>query len=161
MSKLCRYMILIVAVMFVFVPYVYADENTSNSTSSENSSNYAEFMQTGKYKSCGGSGNSALVKNIPEIIPSITKMVYNALMIVTPTILVVMGSIDLFRGIMSSKEDEIKKGRDSFLRRLIASVIVFLVVLGVKLIVGLVAGSSSNSTKIIDCINCFVSNECS
>lgn len=169
MNRFFKYVVLLIIMVFISVPCVCAIDpdlasnttNKSNTTSSENRTANADFMETGKYKSCGGSGNSALIKNIPEIIPSITKMVYNALMIVTPTILVIMGSIDLFRGIMSSKEDEIKKGRDAFLRRLIASVVVFLVVLGVKLIVGLVAGTSSNSTKIISCINCFVSNDCS
>lgn len=147
MSKFFKLFVIVITLFCISVPCVYADGN-------------ADFMETGKYVSCGGEGDLALVKNIPSKIPGITKMVYNAFMIVTPTILVIMGSIDLFRGIMSSKEDEIKKGRDTFLRRLIASVIVFLIVLGVKLIVGLVAGSSDNSTKIIGCINCFVSGSC-
>lgn len=161
MNKYFKLFIIVLVVLCVSIPNVYADDSNSNSNSNciQKSDANADFMETGKYVKCGGSSGT-LINNIPSKIPSITKMVYNAFMIVTPTILVVMGSIDLFRGITSSKEDEIKKGRDTFVRRLVASVIVFLIVLGVKLFVGLIAGSSDNSNRIIGCINCFVSGEC-
>lgn len=157
MSRFFKLFIIVITLFCISIPCVSAvDSNDSNGSNTAN----ADFMVTGHYTSCGGVGDSALVKKIPVKIPGITKMVYNAFMIVTPTILVIMGSIDLFRGITSSKEDEIKKGRDTFLRRLIAAVIVFLIVLSAKLLVSLIAGSSDNSARIIECINCFVSNEC-
>lgn len=171
MNRLFKIFIVVITLSCIFIPCVSAIDpdlangtNTSNAKSNSSSTQTreanADFMETGRYTSCGGVGDSALIKKIPVKIPGITKMVYNAFMIVTPTILVIMGSIDLFRGITSSKEDEIKKGRDTFLRRLIAAVIVFLIVLGVKLLVSLIAGSSDNSARIIECINCFVSNTC-
>lgn len=154
MSRFFKLFIIVITLFCISIPCVSAVESNGSNTAN------ADFMVTGQYTSCGGAGESALVKKIPVKIPGITKMVYNAFMIVTPTILVIMGSIDLFRGITSSKEDEIKKGRDTFLRRLIAAVIVFLIVLSAKLLVSLIAGSSDNSARIIECINCFVSNEC-
>jgi len=162
MNKIFKVLIITILLLCFVAPNVYAEENSnSNSKCSRGSDANADFMETGTYVYCGGNDGSVLITNIPYKIPKITKMIYNAFMIVTPTILVVMGTIDLFRGITSSKEDELKKGRDTFVRRLIASVIVFLVVLGVKFIIGLIAGSSDNSNRIVGCIDCFVSNNCS
>ena len=69
-----------------------------------------------------------------------------------------MGSIDLFKGIISSKEEEIKKGQQAFIKRLIIAAIIFFVVVVVKFIVGIIAEGATNN--IISCIDCFISNNC-
>lgn len=170
MKRLSKLLILIFLLAFITLPNVYAVEesNTSSSnatteeatTSSKTKKNDTEFMKVDKYVSCGGSSSDGLIKNIPSIVPRISSSLYNAVMIITPVILIIMGTIDLLRGIMSSKEDEMKKGRESFLKRLIASVVVFLIVVVVKVLVSALAGTGANSTKIVGCINCFISNDC-
>lgn len=163
MKKLSKLFILIFLLVFIALPNVYADEksNTSSSnTTTEARKNDTTFMKVDKYVSCGGNSSNGLIKNIPSIVPKISSSLYNAVMVITPVLLIVMGTIDLLRGVMSAKEDEMKKGRDSFLKRLIASLVVFLVVLVVKLLVSALAGTGANSTKIVGCINCFVSNDC-
>lgn len=102
--------------------------------------------------SCGN------VTNIPQKIPEITSDIVNILMIAVPIILVIMGGFDLVNSIMSQKDDEIKKGRQKFVKRLIAGSVVFFVVVVVKLIVSVIADSSS--TNIVECIDCFISNKC-
>ena len=57
------------------------------------------------------------------------------------------------------KEDEIKKGQQTFVKRLIAAVIVFLVVFIVELAIGLVAPKGDND-NIWGCFDCLVNNEC-
>lgn len=48
--------------------------------------------------------------------------------IAVPIVLVVLGMIDLGKGVVAGKEDEIKKGQSTFIKRLIAGVIVFFMV---------------------------------
>lgn len=136
-----------------------ATSNSSNSSTTSNKKPNADFMIVDNYVSCGGSGSSALVKNIPSILPKITSSIYNTVMVVVPVALILLGIVDLVKGIMSQKEDEIKKGRDSLIKRLITGVIVFLIVMLVKLFVNIINGGN-DSSKIIGCIDCFVSNDC-
>lgn len=158
---------IICLIVCLFTNDVYAASNsnsntTSNSSNSSTTSNKkpnADFMVVDHYVSCGGSGSSALVKNIPSILPKITSSIYNTVMVVVPVALILLGIVDLVKGIMSQKEDEIKKGRDSLIKRLITGVIVFLIVMLVKLFVNIINGGN-DSSKIIGCIDCFVSNDC-
>ena len=153
-------------ITLLFTNNVYAASNSnSNPTSSStpsatsNKKPNADFTVVDNYVSCGGNGSSALVKNIPSIIPKITSSIYNTVMVVVPVALILLGIVDLVKGIMSQKEDEIKKGRESLVKRLITGVIVFLIVMLVKLFVNIINGGN-DSSKIIGCIDCFVSNEC-
>ena len=45
--------------------------------------------------------------------------------IIIPIILVIMGSIDLAKAVMAQKDDEIKKGYQSLMKRVIVAVIIF------------------------------------
>lgn len=100
------------------------------------------------------------VTKIPAKIPELTSDFVNILMVAVPVILIIMGSIDLVKGIMSAKDDEIKKGRQIFVKRLIAGAMVFFIVVAVKLIVSVVSNNSNNNTHIVECIDCFISNKC-
>lgn len=137
----------------------YKPSSNSKSNSDDDEDQNADFMVVTKYKKCGGSGNE-LITNIPSIVPRITSSFYNAIMVLVPVILIIMGTIDLVKGIMSQKEDEMKKGRETFVKRLVGSVIIFLIVLIVKFFVGAVARDNGNRMRIVDCIDCFVSNSC-
>lgn len=104
-----------------------------------------------------GSGEGKIT-DIPAKIPELTSMMFNIVQIAVPIILVIMGSIDLFKGITSGKEDEMKKGRQMFIKRLVVGVIIFLVVVIVKLIISVVA--DTGVANMVDCIDCFISNDC-
>ena len=101
--------------------------------------------------SCGN------VTDIPRKIPELTSMVITMIQIAVPVILVVMGSMDLFKGVTAQKEDEIKKGQQLFIKRLIVAGIIFFVVVIAKLVISIVAESSSSN--IIDCIDCFTDSK--
>ena len=78
--------------------------------------------------------------------------------IAVPIVLVIMGMLDLFKAITAQKEDEIKKGQQMFIKRLIVAVVIFFIVVIVKLLVSVIADSISNN-NIVECIDCFLSDE--
>lgn len=104
--------------------------------------------------SCG----TGTIDNIPEIIPKVVSAAYTIVQVAVPVVLVIMGSLDLFKGISAQKEDEIKKGQQMFIKRMISAALVFFVFVIVKVLISFVADSSSNS--IMDCAQCFIENEC-
>ena len=88
------------------------------------------------------------------MLPSVVSTIINILKVVIPIILVIFGMIDLLKAVIASKEDEIKKAQMTFVKRLIAAVIVFFIVMIVQLVVRFVAGDSTDS--VMGCFNCFV-----
>lgn len=98
---------------------------------------------------CGGSG-LVFDGNLPKITSTIVLVIE----IVVPIILVIFGMLDLGKAVIAQKEDDIKKGQQTFIKRLIAAIIVFLVVFVVKLVIGLVVSDNKNS--ITGCMNCFL-----
>lgn len=74
--------------------------------------------------------NSDLVTFIHNIIILIK--------IAVPIVLVIFGMIDLGKGVVAGKEDEIKKGQNTFIKRLIAGVIVFFMVTVSQLVITLI-----------------------
>ena len=63
--------------------------------------------------------------------------------IATTVLLVIFGMLDLAKSVIASKEDEIKKGQQVFIKRCIAAVIVFFVFSIVQLLTGLIANEDS------------------
>lgn len=75
-----------------------------------------------------------------------------------PIILIVLGTIDLGKAVIASKEEEIKKAQQMFIKRLIYAVAVFFVVTIVSLVFGLFSETKdSNLTNVanswLDCWN--------
>ena len=108
--------------------------------------------------SCGGN----LIEKIPSALPKVVSLIYNILQAAVPILLVVMGSIDLTKGISAGKEEDMKKGRQLFIKRLIAGVLVFLVFIVVKFFISLVADdkdSDNKAVRIMQCTECFINND--
>ena len=76
--------------------------------------------------------------------------------IVVPILLIIFGMLDLGKAVVASKEDEIKKGQQTFIKRVITAVIVFFVIQIVQLVVNFVSASDKN---ISNCFNCFVNGK--
>lgn len=72
--------------------------------------------------------------------------------IAVPVLLVVFGMMDLFKSIIAQKEDEIKKGQQIFIKRLITAAIVFFTIAIVKLLISFASGDEG----IMTCANCFL-----
>lgn len=99
-------------------------------------------------------GCSGLGIDIDKRIPDAVHIVILVIQIAIPVLLVIFGSIDFLKAVIAQKEDEIKKGTQTFIRRLITAAIVFFIVAFVKLIVSFAAGD--DSADIINCANCFL-----
>ena len=98
-----------------------------------------------------GSGNG-----IPSKIAYIISLAVKLIQIAVPILLIVWGMLDLGKAVMAQKEDEIKKGQSTFIKRLVAAAIVFFVVVIVKLLVSLVA-DTGESQSISNCIDSILS----
>ena len=64
---------------------------------------------------------------IDDSIPNVVSVIIKVIQIAVPVLLVVLGSMDLIKGITSQKEDEIKKAQSGFIKKLIVAILVFLV----------------------------------
>ncbi len=74
---------------------------------------------------------------------AIVRLVMNVICIAVPIVMIVLGSIDLFKAVTSSKEEEIKKKQQTLIKRVIAGVLVFLVPTIVSLLMNLL-GTGNN-----------------
>lgn len=88
-------------------------------------------------------------------IANVVHTIILVIQIAVPVVLVIMGMLDLFKGITAQKEDEIKKGQQIFIKRLITAAIIFFIIAIVKIIVTFAAGPDDGA-NIISCANCFL-----
>ena len=99
-----------------------------------------------------------LLDGIPSRIPKLTSEIFLMIEIAVPVLLVIMGTIDLFKGVTADKEDEMVKGRKLFIKRLITGALVFFVIAITKFALSIF--DEKNSARIMNCVNCFINNEC-
>ena len=112
----------------------------------------ADFDLQGLY-TCGELGF-----DFSGTFPYLVHTAITIIKIVVPILLIIFGMLDLGKSVVASKEDEIKKGQQTFIKRVIAAVIVFFVVQVVQLIVTFVSNKDPN---ISSCFNCFVNGNIS
>lgn len=102
-----------------------------------------EFQYT-----CGNLGTT-----FAGTFPYITHIIVQIIKIAIPILLIIFGMLDLGKAVVASKEDEIKKGQQTFVKRLVAAIIVFFVTTVVGIVVKFVA---SKDATIPNCMNCFI-----
>ena len=86
--------------------------------------------------------------DVPYVAAQITTTVINILKIVTPIIIIIFGMIDLVKAVVAQKEDDIKKGSSTFLKRVLLGAFVFLVfVIAVKITTNSNSLSTTNTWK--------------
>lgn len=99
---------------------------------------------------CGGIDNFVFSGMFPYVVSTVVMIIK----IVVPILLIVFGMLDLAKAVIASKEDEIKKSQTTFIKRLIAAVIVFFIVSLVQVVIRFVAGNAEED--VMGCFNCFV-----
>jgi len=85
--------------------------------------------------------------SIADILSFVSNIIL-MLQIAIPIILIVMGTIDLGKAVMASKDDEIKKAQMTLVKRAIAAVMVFFVIALVKMLLQLLPGTEGVMTCI-------------
>ena len=101
---------------------------------------------------CGALGSDVA---IDTKIVDVVHVIILAIQIFVPIVLVIFGMLDLAKAVMGQKEDEIKKGQQTFIKRIIAAAIVFFVITIVKMVLSFLAGGTENGS-IYQCVNCFI-----
>ena len=129
--------------------------NDSNCGIKKNNSNTGSVKNYDKNNvvSCG----DGLLTDIPSMIPKTIHVIYLIIQIIVPILLVVFGSLDFLKSVSAPKDDEIKKGRQVFVKRVIAAVLVFFVFAIVKIVVSFAA--DGDKSRILDCASCIINND--
>ena len=147
MKKIFIVLILIVS-LFSFNFNVYATDNGSL----DNVETMEQMEENTNYKNFND--QDIVCNNDVHLSHSLLNISYYTILvfqIAAPIMIVIFGMFDLARGMMSQKDDEMKKGQATFIKRLVAGIMLFLVITIVKLILNLVAGEG-----IMECVNCFL-----
>lgn len=92
--------------------------------------------------------------DVPQELINVVNSIVKLIQIGIPLLLIIFGMLDLGKAVMAQKEDEIKKGQQTFIKRLITAAIVFFIVAIVQLVFNIV--SPDNKDTIVTCINQFV-----
>lgn len=90
---------------------------------------------------------------LPSKLAYALHLIILAIQIVVPFLLIIWGMLDLGKAVIAQKEDEIKKGQQLFVKRIIAAVLLFFVITISTLVVNLV---SEDSDTITGCINSII-----
>lgn len=72
---------------------------------------------------------------------AIVRLVMNIICVAVPIIMILMGTIDLFKAVTAGKDDDIKKKQKALITRIIAGVLVFLVPTIVSVLMNLIGVS--------------------
>lgn len=106
--------------------------------------------------SCGDN----LLQDIPGSFIKIIHLIYFICQLLVPCLLVIFGSIDIVKSIISKSDDEIKKGQQIFIKRLFVGFIVFFIFSLVKLVVSIVNSDSERGIgKVLNCVSCFINSD--
>ncbi len=110
--------------------------------------NVLDAINTNAVYECGNIGIS-----FSGMIPNVVHLIIVIIEVVVPILLVIFGLLDMAKAVMAQKEDEIKKGQQTLIKRVIAAIIVFFVIALVRLVITFVSGEDDN---VVSCFNCFV-----
>lgn len=90
-------------------------------------------------------------KSIPSEVKNIVHMIYLAIQILTPLLLVIFGAVDMIRALTQQKEDEIKKAQSGLIKKVIVAVIVFLILTIAQWVVQLASTATGDSDNGWSC----------
>lgn len=107
----------------------------------------AKVLMGAEY-TCGGT-NLVFSGTFPYMVSTAILLIK----IAVPILLIIFGMLDLGKAVVASKEDEIKKGQQLFIKRAISAVVVFFVIQIVQIIVRFISG---NDATVANCFNCFI-----
>lgn len=94
--------------------------------------------------------------SIPPEITNTIGQIYNILLIAIPVMIVLFALIDLAKGVIGSKEDEIKKSTGALVKRLITGLIAFFILALVKFGISLL--QTDNTSGVVECLNSIFGN---
>lgn len=91
----------------------------------------------------------------PEGLPQFTRNLINAIKVLIPVILILLGIFDFVRAVIANDEKNMKAAQSRFIRRIIAGLAVFFVVAIVQFIFSMI----KTNDNLLGCVKCFVSSK--
>lgn len=89
-----------------------------------------------------------VVSDCSTIMP-VVKFIKNGIIPIiqlgVPIVIIVLGSIDLFKAVIASKEDEIKSAQKMLIKRIIYGIVIFFLVTIVTLVFNTLAGNGGDA----------------
>lgn len=95
--------------------------------------------------------------DMPPVLIELIQLIINLIKIVVPVVLIVLGMLDMGKAVFSQKDEDIKTAQNLFVKRLVAAVAVFLIVVIVQFVIGAVANVTADSA-VIECLNHIINN---
>lgn len=89
--------------------------------------------------------------NIPPVITGILAQVYKIILIVVPIGIVLFGSIDFVKAIVSKDQDTISKSTKTFITRIITGALTFFVLTIVTWLFRVIIGNVQDSSSALNC----------
>ncbi len=126
------------------------DDDDSNDPSNPNNPG---FIYDSSEKKCVSCGDGAL-KDIPMQLPMLIRNLIFALQLLVPVILIAFGVYDFIRAVVANDEKVMKESQGRFIRRIIASVVIFFIVAFVRFVFGMIPGDMNT----LGCVPCFISD---
>lgn len=105
-----------------------------------------------KYKHCG------TTTEIPAALPTFIHNIITIIKIFIPIMLIILGMIDFAKAIVTNDEKVMNNSKNTFIKRIIAAISVFLIIAITQFIFSAIGGNDANN--MISCINCFINNIC-
>ena len=130
--KYKKYIMLLIGIILLNINVVYADNLDYAFFAASSGSSTVRYKIDSYHNS-----NSKI--NCGELITGDTKKLLNDILkyprYAVPAIIIVLGTLDMFKAVIAGKEDEMKKAQRTFVKRVIIGVAVFLVPLLVNVII--------------------------
>jgi len=80
-----------------------------------------------------------------QVVVSAVKTIFTLIQVAIPGVLIVLGTIDMFKAMASGDEKKTKEAQKTFIRRLIYAVVAFLIPFIIRLVFSFVADNVNNS----------------
>jgi len=96
---------------------------------------------------------------IPAEVARYTKMIYNAIRIIAPLLLIIIGMFDLAKAVTSKSEEDVKKAQKLLVKKAIAGLLVFFMFSFVSWMLTILSSTSADpdaeavNANVINCLN--------
>ena len=86
--------------------------------------------------------------NLPDFIGYLVSLVYFAIRVAVPILLIIAGMFDLGKAIVSKKEEEVKKAKNLLFKKFLLGIVVFLIPYLVELLIKLL----THDDELLNCV---------
>lgn len=85
---------------------------------------------------------------LPDFLGYFVSLIYIAIRIGVPILLIIVGMFDMGRAIVAKKEEDVKKAQQLLVKKIVVGVIVFLLPYFVELVIKI----ATRDNQVVDCI---------